>query len=70
MLVTDARQAIKEEAPIDRLRSLTAELQQIYHGLSATAGAGRPTGGTPPPGPTPGGGGDEDVIDAEFTTDE
>ncbi|MEV5704892.1 molecular chaperone DnaK [Actinoallomurus sp. NPDC052274] len=87
MLVMDARQAIKEEVPIERLRSLTAELQQVYYGLgTATAGAG--PGATGPGGPggpgapgAPGGpggpgagggaaGGDEDVIDAEFTTDE
>jgi molecular chaperone DnaK len=78
LLVNDARQAIKEEAPIDRIRSLTAELQQVYHGLTAAAGdAGGPAGpgGTGAPG-GPGGGpqqpppGGEDVIDAEFTTDE
>ena len=73
MLVNDAHQAIKEEAPIDRIRSLTAELQQIYHGLTAAAGPDGPTGpgGASAPGgpqqPPPGG---EDVIDAEFTTDE
>jgi molecular chaperone DnaK len=80
MLVNDARQAIKEEAPIDRVRSLTAELQQVYAGLGAiaaagTAGPGGPgapggPGGPPPGGRPPGGGSDEDVIDAEFTTDE
>ncbi|MEV5412867.1 molecular chaperone DnaK [Thermopolyspora sp. NPDC052614] len=67
-LVADARQAVKEEAPLDRLRSLTAELQQVYHGLSAVS--------TPPPGggrERPGGqggadGGGDDVIDAEFTS--
>src|SRR5260370_4792010 len=32
-LVADARQAIKEEAPLARLRDLTAHLQQVYHGL-------------------------------------
>src|SRR6185295_8299021 len=37
-LVADARQAVKEEAPLDRVRSLTTDLQQIFHGL----GAGRP----------------------------
>jgi molecular chaperone DnaK len=80
MLVNDARQAIKEEAPIDRVRSLTAELQQVYAGLGAiaaagTAGPGGPgapggPGGPPSGGRPPGGGSDEDVIDAEFTTDE
>jgi molecular chaperone DnaK len=79
MLVNDARQAVKEEAPIDRLRSLTAELQQIYHGLAASAGTTGPGGGPAGPGAGPGGpggpstpgpGGGDDVIDAEFTTDE
>ena len=77
MLVNDARQAIKEEAPIDRIRSLTAELQQVYAGLGAVAaaGAGAPEGqggpgGPPPGGQPPGGGPGDDVIDAEFTTDE
>ena len=76
MLVADARQAIKEEAPLDRLRSLTSDLQQIYHGLSAAAagaGGAGPGGGSgqggPQGGPQTGGGGDDDVIDAEFTTD-
>ena len=66
-LVADARQAVKEEAPIDTLRSLTTELQQIYHGL----GAGRPAGGadagegasSPPPPSSD----EDDVIDADFT---
>jgi molecular chaperone DnaK len=65
MLVADARQAIKEEAPLERLRSLIAELQGVYHGL----GAAQASPGGPPPGD---GGrrpdsGDDDVIDAEFT---
>ncbi len=60
LLVGDARQAVKEEAPVDRLRSLTAELQQVYHGLGAVAAAGN---GTRTPN-------DDDVIDAEFTADE
>jgi molecular chaperone DnaK len=64
MLVADARQAVKEEAPIERVRSLTAELQQIYHGLTSTAGP------RPGQGPGQGPGQDGDVIDAEFTTDE
>jgi len=73
MLVADARQAVKEEAPLERMRSLTQELQQIYHGLGATAagpGAGSPSGA---PGGQPGQPGqpdapDDDVIDAEFTS--
>ena len=73
MLLSDARQAIKEEAPLERLRSLTSELQQIYHSLGAgqgqAQGAGAPYGSAP--GGAPGGrdapADDDDVIDAEFT---
>jgi len=69
MLVTDAREAVQKQAPIDRVRSLTAELQQVFHGLGAgQAGAGASRG---PAGPTPSDGttsvDDDDVIDADFT---
>jgi molecular chaperone DnaK len=60
MLVGDARQAIKVEAPLERLRELTAELHQVLQGLQA--------GGPQPGGPSdqrPGD--DDDVIDADFT---
>ncbi|GII93970.1 molecular chaperone DnaK [Sinosporangium siamense] len=67
MLVADARQAVKEEAPLDRLRSLTSELQQVFHGLAATAPGGPPPGGAGEDGERPGG---DDVIDAEFTEPE
>ena len=79
MLVGEARQAVKEEAPVTRLRSLTSELQQVYHGLATHPGEapGGPGPAGPGPGPTgqgpggqtgPGPGGD-DVIDADFTTE-
>jgi molecular chaperone DnaK len=71
MLVNDARQAVKEEAPLDRLRSLTAELQGVYQGLmmtSASAGSAPPGGGMGGNGDgQPSGQSDDDVIDAEFT---
>ncbi|MEV8631617.1 molecular chaperone DnaK [Streptosporangium sp. NPDC051023] len=80
MLVSDAREAIKQhETTIDRLRSLTGELQQVYQGLGASlggaGGAGGAGGGPGGPGGAGGAGGagggqDDDVIDAEFTTDE
>jgi molecular chaperone DnaK len=65
MLVTDARQAIKEEAPLERLRSLTGELQQALQGLMLAGGGagGGQQGGPSQPPP----GGDDDVIDADFT---
>ncbi|RSN55023.1 molecular chaperone DnaK [Amycolatopsis sp. WAC 04182] len=60
MLVGDARELLKDdrEPGLDRLRSLTAELQQLYHGLAAvTPGEAKPPAD-----------GDDDVVDAEFTT--
>src|SRR5690349_679851 len=39
MLIGDARQAIKDDAPLDRLRSLTAELQQVYQSLGVGSGS-------------------------------
>ncbi|HEV8174972.1 MAG TPA: molecular chaperone DnaK [Actinoplanes sp.] len=75
MLVSDARQAIKENAPLDRLRSLTSELQQVYQSLGATASSAGAAGADGRPGSSTGpapqggqGGQDDDVIDAEFTT--
>ena len=69
-LVADARQAVKEEAPVERLRDLTAELQQVYHALgAASAPQGEQEGATAgAKGGQGGQGGDDDVIDAEFTT--
>jgi len=74
MLVGDARQAIKEDAPLDRVRSLTSELQDVYQALMARTAGPPPSGAT---GPGPGGSGsgapgqgppgDDDVIDADFT---
>jgi molecular chaperone DnaK len=63
-LVEDARTAVREQAPLERVRALTAELQQMYHSLGSTAAG---TGAPPPqPGEQPAGG-DDDVIDADFT---
>ncbi|MFH9864583.1 molecular chaperone DnaK [Streptomyces lydicus] len=73
MLVTDAREAVKGEAPLDKVRSLTSELQQIHASLAShQAGAGpsaeeRATADAGAAG-APGGsaGSDDDVVDAEF----
>jgi molecular chaperone DnaK len=66
-LVADARKAVQEQAPIDRVRALTAELQQVYHSLGAAQGPGAGAApGEQVQGETPGGG-DDDVIDADFT---
>jgi molecular chaperone DnaK len=72
MLVGDARQAVKDDnAPLDRLRTLTAELQQIYHSLAATTSSA-PSGEPEAAAGVGGGGGAagaDDVIDADFTTE-
>ena len=59
-LVADARRALEESAGLDRVRPLAGDLQQVVHGLPASARepAGAPTGG--------GGDDDDDVIDAEY----
>ena len=61
-LIADARKAIDEHAPVDRLRSLSSELQQVFHGL----GASRPSGDQGP-GSASSVVDDDDVIDADFT---
>ena len=60
LLIADARQAVQEQAPIDRVRELTTELQSVLSGLQANRGEGR--SGTEDAGESA----DEDVIDAEF----
>jgi molecular chaperone DnaK len=64
MLVNDARQAVADQAPMDRVQQLTDELQQVLGGLNAVSqGAGASVGADVGGGP---GDGDDDVIDAEF----
>jgi molecular chaperone DnaK len=68
--VADARQAIADQAPIDRLRQLISDLQQLVAALpsaaataaqaSATSGNGAGNGAAEPSE-------DEEVVDAEFT---
>jgi molecular chaperone DnaK len=64
MLVADARQAVKEEAPLDRVQSLTSELHQLLQGLQPAAtgdGNGQPFGNGQESTSA-----DDDVVDAEF----
>jgi len=65
ILLDDARKAISEQASLERVRSLTSELQQAFHSLGATSAAGREGDAGPGGSDAP-----DDVIDAEFTTDE
>src|ERR1700689_3997251 len=64
-LVADARQALKDESGLDRLRTLTAELQQVYQILSSGPQPAPGERHVPPPRDD-----SDDVIDAEFTSHE
>jgi len=69
-LIAEARQVIEEQAGLDRVRPLAADLQQVVHALPASASS--TTAGS-----TSNGGGngaraaseqdDDEVVDAEFT---
>jgi molecular chaperone DnaK len=74
MLITDARQALQEQAGLERVRELTGELQQVLQGLMARQpGESDTAPGDAGPGPGQAGGDDrgpgpdDDVIDADFT---
>ncbi|MFF1956637.1 molecular chaperone DnaK [Streptomyces sp. NPDC058220] len=71
LLIEEARTAVKEDAPVDRARNLTSELQQVFAALASHSGESAQPGAQPGPasGGAPSGkpsGGDDDVIDAEF----
>jgi molecular chaperone DnaK len=69
-LVADARQAIEEQAGLDRVRPLISDLQQIIQALpSAAAAADAPGGGADGNGGGDAAADDEEVVDAEFTRD-
>jgi molecular chaperone DnaK len=71
--VEEARQALKDDAPTDRLRVLANELQQVYHSLQAepsgeAAGGNGSGNGSPSEGNgAPASSDEDDVIDADFT---
>jgi molecular chaperone DnaK len=70
-IISDIRQAIKENADINKLRGLTSDLQQAAHALSTAAyqqaaQQGQAGGQGPAQGTSTEGGKGEDVIDAEF----
>jgi molecular chaperone DnaK len=70
-LIADARQAIEEQAGIDRARPLISDLQQILQALPAAAAAApSANGGAAEGGEGAAGtqaGDEEEVVDAEFT---
>lgn len=63
-IIQDIRQAIKENAPTDRLKTLMNDLQQAAYSLSSQAYQQATDTGAPPP--TAGKDKGEDVIDAEY----
>src|SRR6478735_6378368 len=69
-LIADARQAVNEEAPLERVRSLTGELQQAAQALNARAASsatgGRGGGPAPSADASSTSSSGDDVIDAEF----
>ncbi|WP_120337431.1 molecular chaperone DnaK [Cryobacterium soli] len=72
ILTNDARTALDEQAPIDRLRSLTGELHQMAQALSSAVRSQGSAGSAGSAGPSAGSGeagadDGDDVIDAEFT---
>ncbi len=71
-LVSDARKALEEQAGTDRVRPLTADLQQLVHSLPASANGGASAGANNGSagngdGSAPSGADEEEVVDAEFT---
>ncbi len=70
-LIDQAKKAVKENAPLEKVRSLTSDLQQMTSRISSAlyqaAGGEQQASGQQPPQDDGGKGGkDDDVIDAEF----
>jgi molecular chaperone DnaK len=70
-LVAEARQAIQEQAGLDRVRPLIGDLQQLAQSLPASAASAAAAGGNGSSGNGSGAAeeqeSDEEVVDAEFT---
>jgi molecular chaperone DnaK len=67
-LISDARTAVSQNAGLDRVRPLSADLQQIIHGLpSAAAAASNASAANGAQTGQGSGAEDEEVVDAEFT---
>jgi molecular chaperone DnaK len=68
-LVSDARQAIEEEAGLDRARPLISDLQQIIQALPSAAAPPPGNGASAESANGEAASDDEEVVDAEFTRD-
>ncbi|MET9630470.1 molecular chaperone DnaK [Lentzea sp. NPDC006480] len=60
MLISDAREALESDAPVERVRELTGELTQVLQGLQVARTS------APPPAADQGSSSDDDVVDADF----
>jgi molecular chaperone DnaK len=60
MLISDAREALGSDAPVERVRELTGELTQVLQGLQVARSS------PPPPAADQGSPSDDDVVDADF----
>ncbi len=74
-LIADVREAIEKEEPIEKLQNLLGDLRQAATGLETHAGTSESTAGAGAGAAASGakrsaGTGDDDVIDAEFSTDD
>ncbi|HXF04125.1 MAG TPA: molecular chaperone DnaK [Blastocatellia bacterium] len=65
-LISQIRQAIKEEAGIERIRQLTSDLQQVAHAIAAAAYSQATSAGAGASGSSGSSTSSDDVIDAEF----
>jgi molecular chaperone DnaK len=67
-LITEIRSAVKDEAPVDRIKQLKSDLESAAHAVAEAAykkkAAAADSAGSPRAGS---GGGDDGVIDADFT---
>jgi molecular chaperone DnaK len=64
-MIADARAALKDDAPMPRLRSLASDLEQMVHSLGIASS--QPTGATAGRGARQAGGAADDVVDVEYT---
>ncbi len=67
MLIADARTALEEQAPVDRVRALTGELHQVGQSVAASARSGASSSSDAESSSDPSSDDSDDVIDAEFT---
>jgi molecular chaperone DnaK len=66
-LISDTRDALKADTPIDRIRSLVSDMEQMLHMLAASAAQDKGSGGNGHSCPHGKARHEEDVVDVEYT---